>query len=199
MGLGISTHFALKADELARVNKLLKKQKLPLHEEPATPGAAKTRKNCDSFPYSFIHYLRRAFAMVHEGQELTPVVEGEDPAEEPAIDDVASMLDSHLICHSDCEGYYVPIDFDEVIFDLDKVGIPGGMLGSSMGLMKELVEVAPALQIKLKDGKLDDATAKKLADEEEDSTPYWRERLVWLALFEAARVSIANKTLIVFC
>ena len=185
--------------DLEAVNKHLVKNKQPKHVEPVKRGKEKARRHVDSFPYSFLHYLRRAHARVRAGMTLTPVAPNEDPADDPTIDDEAAMLDSHLLCHSDCEGYYVPVDFHEVIFDTSKKpSIPGGMLGSSIRLMSELVEVAPAIGIKLdKSGKLSDAAAKRLAAVEEEHD-YWRERLVWLALFEAARVSIANKCMIVF-
>jgi len=30
-----------------------------------------------------------------------------------------------MICHSDAEGFYVPVRFDEVIFDADDRGLAG--------------------------------------------------------------------------
>jgi hypothetical protein len=183
---------------VAVVNAVLAAEGLPLHEEPVVPGRVKARRHVASFPYSFLHHLRRAFARVREGILLEPVKPDEDPAEDPAIENVASMMDSHLVCHSDAEGFYVPMDFREVLFDLETHGLPGGMLGSSVRLRAELVEVAPALQIPLRDGNLGDEEAAKLAAEDEASGPYWPERLVWLSLYENARVSIANKSLIVF-
>ena len=41
------------------------------------------------------------------------------------------MFDSHLLCHSDCEGFYLPIDFADVIVDAkNQMRIAGGLLGS---------------------------------------------------------------------
>ena len=210
MGLALSTGYLAELvahdaegagwfrSSLAVVNQLLADEKLPPHVEPEQPGPATARNHCGSFPYSFLHYLRRAFARNREGQPITPVAAGEDPSEDPAIEDAASTFDAHLLCHSDCEGFYVPIDFVDVIFDIKKRGVPGGMLGSSIRLMKELVEVAPALGIELQDGQLSDDEARKLSMEDDETAPLWHERLVWLALYENARVSIANKTLLVF-
>lgn len=209
MGLALSTGFL--ADMLAHdpegaqwmrknlvlLNELLGAQKLPLHNEPEQPGLVKPRAHVSSFPYSFLHYLRRAFARVREGLPVTPVVDGENPAKDRSIDEASSMFDAHLLCHSDCEGFYVPIDFSEVIFDVDKRGLPGGMLGSSVRLFSELAEVAPALGIKLENGQLSNEEAARLAVDDE-SAPFWREQMVWLALYENARVSLANKSLIVF-
>jgi hypothetical protein len=208
MGLAINTHFL--ADMLANdpegaewiqrnvgmVNELLAERGLAPHVEPTTI-TTKPRQHCGSFPYSFLHYLRRVFARVHEELEVTPVVGDDDPTEDPAVEDATTLLDTHLLCHSDAEGYYVPIDFDEVIFDNDKRGLPGGMLGSTQRLMAELVQSAPSIGITLDHGVLSDAEVDAI-NRDDDTGPYWRERLVWLALFEAARVSLADKTMIVF-
>ena len=183
---------------VALVNQFLAEEGLPAHVEPREFGPAKKRLHVSSFPYSFLHYLRRAFARLSEGAPVTPVPEGEDPTDDSYLDDAASMMDSHLLCHSDCEGYYVPIDFAEPIFDVEDRGLPGGMMGSSQGLMKELIQVAPAIGIELQKGELSDGEAAKIAAENDESKPFYIERLVWLALYENARVSIANKTLLVF-
>ena len=210
MGLALSTGFladmlqndAEGADwireQVGLVNTFLAEATLPPHVEPEGEGPAKARSHCDSFPYSFLHYLRRAFARVHEEQPVTPVADGEDPSADPCVEDAASMMSSHLLCHSDCEGFYVPIDFEEVIFDTEDRGLPGGMLGSSVRLLEELRAVAPAIGIELENGELSDAEATKVGAEEQETNPFWHERLVWLALFENARVSVANKCLLVF-
>jgi hypothetical protein len=207
MGLALSTGYLAELDaegagwfrsSVAIVNQVLADEKLPPHVEPDHAGPERARSHCSSFPYSFLHYLRRAFARLREGQPITPVAKGEDPSEDPAIEDAASTFDAHLLCHSDCEGFYVPVDFAEVIFDIQKRGLAGGMLGSSVRLLNELVEVAPALGIELQNGQLSDDEARKLSMEDDESAPFWHERLVWLALYENARVSVANKTLLVF-
>jgi len=48
----------------------------------------------------------------------------------------------HLINHSDCEGYYVPVDFEQVIVDESLVGV---CLGSSVRLLAETRRIASAL------------------------------------------------------
>jgi hypothetical protein len=142
--------------------------------------------------------LRRAFGRVREGEPVTPVVAGEDPTRDPAVEEAASLFDTHLLCHSDCEGFYVPVDFGDVIFDNDDRGLAGAMLGSSVRLMAELVEVAPAIGIRISGSALADAEAAAIVADDQGATPFYRERLVWLALYEAARCSIANDTMIVF-
>ena len=212
MGLGLSTDFLadmLENDaegagwirkQVEVINSFLVENGLPAHSEPEKRGTSRPRAHCSGFPCSFLHYLRRAFAHVRErpGVPLEPVVEGADPAADPIVDDAMTMMDSHLLCHSDCEGFYVPVEFDDVIFDTQDRGLPGFMLGSSQRLLAELVEVAPAIGVALGNGTLSDRVAAQLAEEEDETAPFWRERLVWLALYENARISIANKSLLVF-
>lgn len=107
------------------------------------------------------------------------------------------MLSSHLLCHSDCEGFYVPIDFSEPIF-ADEKDIPGGMLGSSHGLMRELIAVAPYLNISLSGDELMDSEAERINESVESEGPFWIEKAVWISLYEAARLSIEYRTAICF-
>ncbi len=72
------------------------------------------------------------------------------------------------------------------------------MLGSSFMLQGELIAIAPALGIRLTQGKLSDQEAEKINSEAEAESPLWIEKAVWLSLFEAARLSIQHKTAICF-
>ncbi|MGZ3424514.1 MAG: hypothetical protein ACXVEE_42030, partial [Polyangiales bacterium] len=121
--------------------------------------------------------------------------DGVDPSEDRAVEDAGTTFDFHLLVHSDCEGYYVPVDFAEVVFDDE---LPGGMLGSSQRLMRELVEVAPALGITLENGTLSDAETRRINKIAETDGPLYRELLAWIALYEAARISIRDRCTIVF-
>jgi hypothetical protein len=77
-------------------------------------------------------------------------------------------------------------------------GIAAAGIGSSVRLREELIHIAEPLGITLDDGQLGDAQARAIADEEDDAGPYWIERQVWLALMEAARLSITHRTAICF-
>ncbi|HDS1209335.1 TPA: hypothetical protein QDZ84_004402, partial [Shewanella algae] len=99
---------------------------------------------------------------------------------------------------SDCDGFYLPIKFDEIIFD-DEDRIPGGALGSSYKLLEELIFIAPKLNIILKDGQLSDSEADRINELAESEGNFYREYCVWIALYEAASESIENKTAIYFC
>jgi hypothetical protein len=109
-----------------------------------------------------------------------------------------SLMRSHLICHSDIEGYYVPIDFDEVLLDDDEEIAGGGLVGSSQRLLAELQAVAPALGIVLDGGRLPDEEAERISADVHEEGELWIEKGVWLDLFEAARLSLQHGSAIVF-
>jgi hypothetical protein len=209
MSLAISTHFLadmLQNDQegaewiqasIVLVNQLLAENGLPQHVEPTTV-TTNPRRHTASFSYSYLHYLRRAFAHVHQNTKLTPAPADYDPSSDLVVDKAAAMFDTHLLCHSDTEGYYVPVDFHEVIVDTDRRGLTGGSLGSTQRLMAELVRAAPAIRIALDNGVLSDTEVAAINKDRREDEPYYRERLVWLALYEAARVSLTDRTMIVF-
>ncbi|WP_295988961.1 hypothetical protein [uncultured Variovorax sp.] len=203
-------------EELAEVNRVLAAAGLPLHTEPRGPLELDSRASTDGFPYSFIHYLRRAYAhrVLSPDWVATPLADDVDPTADPQIQALLDGCDSHLLCHSDAEGFYVPVDFDEVLFDEDggkgeeaegdadieePAGLPGGMLGSSQRLLEELVFVAPALGIRLEDGRLCDEEAERIDALIDEDDGLYREYVSWLLLYESARLSIEHRTAIVFC
>ncbi|MCU1648361.1 MAG: hypothetical protein JWN03_8636 [Nocardia sp.] len=215
MGLAVATHVladALKGDDdpehldylrdqFRAINELLAGEGLPAHAEATARGTASERSRLGGVPYSFVHYLRRAYARARQkpDEALTPVAEDENPADDPAVDQLTYMFESQLLCHSDCEGYYVPVDFEEVLFPDDDSGLPGGMVGSSNALLRELVYVAPYLGITLVDGQLTDAEIDRLSEGFDDDAALYREKETWLLFYEAARVSVENRTIITFC
>ena len=185
----------------AAANLLLEAEGLPIHSEPRTFKTPVSRASIRSFPYSFIHYLRRAYAHRSANQSWMahPIDHNVDPAADPLVDDELAMLCSHLICHSDAEGFYLPIDFSDVLFaDPEDSSLPGGMLGSSYRLLEELEVVAPALGIRLNDGRLPHDEAERIDELACSGEGIYRELCSWLALYEAARLSIELKTAIVF-
>jgi hypothetical protein len=186
-------------ERFVKVNEVLVENGLPSHVEPETLPPMNNRASLKSYPYSFLHYLRRFAAHVSSDPNWkpTPVAESEDPADDPVVDDETAMFNSHLLCHSDCEGFYLPIDFAEPLF-ADEDRVPGGMLGSSQGLMRELVAVAPFLGINLSDGTLSDAEAIRINSISETEGWFWIEQAVWISLFEAMRLSIEHKSAICF-
>ena len=136
------------------VNRVLAAHGLPLHQEPEHLPDFRYRGQLLSFPYSWLHYLRRALAFARQApDQFCPVMDGTSPTEDERLDKEYSVfLDSHLICHSDTEGFYVPIDFPEPLYDDQEEGLPGGILGSSQRALQEVRQAAPLLGIPLERG-----------------------------------------------
>jgi hypothetical protein len=185
--------------ELDAVNRVLSEHHLPLHQEPVALPELDSRTPVLGYPYSFLHYLRRAaaHAFADPSWRAEPLPEGQDPAQDPVLQARYELMDSHLLCHSDVEGYYLPQDFPDVLFTQDEA-VPGGMIGSSPRLMAELVEIAPALGIRLTGTGLSDEEAGRLTRLTDSPEGIWRELIVWLSLYEAARLSIAHGTAVSF-
>jgi hypothetical protein len=187
------------SESLEAMNNLLRKHGLPTHVEPETLPRLNDRAGLGSYPYSFLHYLRRFAAhAANPDWQPQPFPDDVRPADDSVVDQASCMFDSHLLCHSDCEGFYVPIPFDAPLFAEDGEKVPGGMLGSSQGLMKELVSVAPKLGIGLWEGLLPDSEAARINRVIEAEGVFWIEQAVWLSLYEAARLSIEHGTVISF-
>jgi hypothetical protein len=181
------------------VSDLLAEHGLPPHQEPEKLPPVQGRCGILGYPYSFLHHLRRVYAHLTADPDWVaePAESDERASEDPLVEEVTMDMTSHLLCHSDAEGFYLPIDFREVLFD-EQERVPGGMVGSSYRLREELVSIAPALGISLSGDELSDAQAQAINDDAEAQKGLWIERLVWLSLFEAARLSIAHKTAICF-
>ena len=183
---------------LVELNECLIQHHLEPHNEPKRLPELGSRCELISFPYSWTHYLRRvvAYVMTEKNWQAVPLAEDEDPTLDDTLQSESHELRSHFICHSDAEGFYVPQKFTEILFGADTIA-GDGIIGSSYQLLEEMIMVAPTLGISLSNGKLSDEQARKLNDTPEED-PLMIEKLVWLSFYEAARLSIENKTLIVF-
>jgi hypothetical protein len=189
--------------ELRAVNRVLAANGLPPHVEPESLPTIVDRVPVGSMPYGWLHHTRRAVAYaMRPGRPFRPLDEDEDPGEDPLYDAVLSTSTSHVICHSDCEGFYVPTDFPEPLYDELRDGEPGalvgGMLGSSQGGLRELALAAPLLDIPLEGGRLSDKQARAVCEERQDAHPHWIARQAWLCLYERLRQSVEFRTLVVF-
>jgi hypothetical protein len=169
--------------------------------EPDTvPPPSAMRKHISSFPYRYLHHLRRAYALYYLDLPVTPAAGYDDvQAADHQIEDATLGLSSHLLCHADQSGYYVPAGFDDPLF-LDPAIEGAGMVGSSFGLLDELLRLAPLIGVELTDQEeLSDAEAARLFGSDADpDDPYGIERTVWLTLHEACRASIAHGNAVVF-
>ena len=187
--------------EFGSINEVLAELGLPQHSEPKTLPPLENRCSLDGFPYSFLHTVRRAYArrVLDPRWIADPMEDSKGAARDSAIKIVAREMSSHLICHSDAEGFYLPLDFAPVLVDEKQSRITGGWLGSSYRLAEELVVVAPALGINLVAGVVSDEEAEKINSAMDDEGPLRVEQIVWLSLYEAARLSIEHRAAICFC
>lgn len=190
-------------DEFEKVQRLLREAGHAGWQEPEDLEDLRLRPHVGSFPYSFLHVLRRAYAWAVRRPDtpLEPAAPDAPTAEDDQlIESEAMMMESHLLCHSDSEGFYVPVDLPEPLFDVGGSGVTGGMVGSSQGLMRELERMAPLLGIRLGPaGALSDEEARRVYEEGTDEGhPFWREKLVWLTLYECARASVAHRAALCF-
>jgi len=187
------------ARQLRVVNRVLGAAGLPAHEEPAEQPPLCSRAGSVGFPYSFIHHLRRLYAHCKSDPtaDVEPVADGEDPAEDALVEELGHDLSSHLICHSDSSGFYVPVRFGDVLTDDE---LAGGCLGSSLRLLEELSLCAPALGIYLsRTGSLSDAEVERINAAASKNGAFCRELTAWIALWEAARLSVAHGISIELC
>jgi hypothetical protein len=181
---------------LREINRLLAAEGLPAHVEPHRLPKLRNCCSLAGMPYSWIHYVRRAYAYaMHAPAEFAPLAEGAD-TDDAYLNREESLLRSHLVCHSDCEGFYAPVDFREPLYD-EENALTGEILGSSQGAMRELVQTAPLLNIRLRKSELSDTVAREINNE--DDGPLYIERQVWLQLYEVFRLSIEHNSLVMFC
>jgi hypothetical protein len=185
---------------LRQINRLLALHGLPPHKEPESLTSLPYRGQPISFPYAWTAYLLRAVAYARQApDQFSPVRDGEDPAEDRRLDaELYTFAESHVICHSHTEGYYVPIDFTDFLCENGEGGLPGRILGSSLQALQEIVRTAPLLGIRLNGRDLSDQEAMVIAQEPDGSHSCWIERKVWLSMFEAFRLSVEHKCTVVF-
>lgn len=196
--------------DLANANAVLAENGLPTYTEPA--AGSWEPLSFDMYGYSGLHYLRRIAAYLAAGRGLPPPGDDDassDPVHEAYYDAVAGKprlfrkgpkFDrrfDHLLVHSDAEGFYVPVEFDDVLFSED---VPGAMLGSSHALVRECEEVASALEIPPDI----DPESEELwhASDEQGDGEGWRrygvESFTCVRLLAAARESVERGAAVVF-
>jgi hypothetical protein len=163
--------------------------------EPEISDPPSPHRFSTALPYGCLTQLRRAYVLAGRGEPVTPA--GSTDALQykrdlGKVEDETSMLASHLLCHSDSAGYYVPVEFDDPLFLPRQAGVDGGgIVGSTQRLLKELVGMAPAIDLDL----YDDRT---LSNEFDDDDPFGSEKITWLMLYSACLAGIEGGHAIVF-
>jgi len=215
--------FRIRQEQFSKVNKVLREAGLQEHHEPLDLSGARPY-DADMYHYHGLHYLRRIAAHEWAGKELPPP--GDDTSSRDPIveqyysaaadvekrrmrrgifgrarpDPSAGIAFEHLMYHSDAEGFYLPIDFEHVIFTARKVGIPGDMLGSTPRL-EECMTLAKILGLPLEQDP-DSEEVWKLAEAQGRGDAKWKrygiESFTCLRLFHACKASMAMRAAIVF-
>jgi hypothetical protein len=142
--------------QFAAINTALRKAGAPEYEEPEDLLGG----NWDFklYPSNGLAFLQRFAAYCNDGDDdmewPTPgdPKTMDNPLDDEVVEDVYSLLEmmafSHLIMHNPAWGYWVPVDFQDVIFPDKKLGI-GNQLGSSVRLKAECEELAAVLRLPL--------------------------------------------------
>jgi hypothetical protein len=181
--------------EIREIDRVLLANGLPAHIEPETLPKLERRSGLDHMPYSWFAALLRAIAFSRQApEEFAAASEDDNPLDHPHVRAEQALRGSHLICQG-VEGYFVPLDFPKPLSD-PRGKLVGRTLGSSQAALRELVAVAPVLDIRLAKGKLSNALAEKINKEEEG--PHYSERQAWLILFESFRLGIEHKAAVAF-
>ncbi|MGH3388938.1 MAG: hypothetical protein ACRDOO_08675, partial [Actinomadura sp.] len=227
MGLNVVVGFLADGDdpdawreEFADINAVVAAAGLPGWTEPAleTPGEYETGG------YSALHHLRRVAVHLAATGTLPPPGTS-DAADDPLLEaayadgavphhavlfrhrtptvvgtpaDAAGRFD-HLVFHSDCDGYYLPVDFAPVIVH-EKV--LGHYLGSSHRLLDECLTLAEHLGLPADLDPWSAEVEQAMSGEPTDPSGWQRyptESFVCLQLIGAARHSITSGAAIVFC
>ncbi len=154
--------------------------------------------------YSGLHYLRRLAAYIGLDRDI-PGPGTRRAAEDPVLAEYYDLLApgfEHLLLHSDAEGFYVPQDFEDVIFPDEALRIPGGMIGSSPRLLDECKRLAEWLELPLntdpESAEVWDAASEPASDGLKWKR-YGAESFGCLRLIRAAEASIRTGAAIVFC
>ncbi|MFD7703385.1 hypothetical protein [Streptomyces caelestis] len=193
----------LRADFVA-IGELLERAGARQWTEPSLVEAEAAE--FEMWGYSGLHAVRRLAVHLAAGGRLPePLPEAQRATDDPLLSKVYRTPPGdppgpfdHLIHHSDCEGYYVPVDFAHVIVDRKA---PGGYLGSSVRLLVETRRLAEALGLP---EDLDPHAEEvfEATDAEEPASEGWQrygvESYVCLQLLQAAKLSIATGAAIAF-
>ncbi len=198
-------HIEMVRADFAAIGEVLGRAGAHTWAEPELTGAQYAE--FAGWGYSGLHTVRRlAVHLAVDGRLPEPLAEARRATDDPLLNEVYETLpgDSpgpfdHLVHHSDCEGYYVPVDFARVLVD-EKA--PGGYLGSSVRLLAETRRLAEALGLP-EDLDPDSRKVFAAADAREPAARGWQrygvESYVCLQLLRAAKQSIATGAAITFC
>lgn len=138
------------ASDFRLINQLLKAEGVAAHKERVPSRDWWSAE----MSYGSLHFLRRfAAGVAVNGVPPEPLKKNANAAAAPEIqtywekreaNEIGAKYD-HLIFHSDAEGYYVPVDFPDVLNCDSAVPLPGDWLGSAIRLKHECADLATRL------------------------------------------------------
>jgi hypothetical protein len=207
-------HYLKQFDAL---NKYLEEVGLATHHEPENCEVW----SCEMYGYSGLHYLRRIAAHFDLTGNL-PLPGNKDSSKDVTLQKYYQKAESkspgffarllptlpkyqfgfnHLILHSDAEGFYLPIEFKEVLYPDSELGIAGGMIGSTIKLLRECERLAKVLEIP---SNVDEKSEElwEAADAQGESSIKWQkygvESFTCVHLIKACKKSIETGAAIIF-
>ena len=114
--LGDNDSIVSVQEDLESINAVLSELGMQTHKEPVELPELASRAQIKSFSYAMVHHLRRAYAyyLDNPADPIEYLDDSEDPQEDILLDLEVDNMRSHLISHSDSEGFYIPIDFEKI-------------------------------------------------------------------------------------
>jgi hypothetical protein len=199
---GDSEGFEYHSSAFGQLTRALAKEDIDWREPEVHPETDGDHHSA-GFPYSYLTHLRRIYTLARLGNPITPASTRSDEEYELDLEDVSDetlMFDSHLLCHSDADGYYIPVDFDDPLY-LPEAAAPdgAGMVGSSQRLRAELAGIASAIGFQLEEDGTLSAAQVEAAMRGAGQHPFDAERYTWVGLYLACQASIEGGHAIVFC
>ncbi|MCA9943689.1 MAG: hypothetical protein KC449_09425 [Anaerolineales bacterium] len=213
--------FDIYQKQFEYLNLILEEQGLPIHNEPTTLKNTQKTWSCDMWGYTGLHNLRRIAAhLVFNNQLPGPIAENIRASQDNMLKKYYDSLSQqsstskwkqlfskpiqlnlqfqHLLIHSDAEGFYLPVDFEDVI---QNKAIFGGAVGSSYRLLNECNFLANKLELPL-DMDHEAEALWDAADTPESGQELWQrygvESFTCLRLIRASEVSIKLGAALVF-
>lgn len=145
--------------QMQQANALLASFDLPAHAEPEELAETQIVRGLELYGYTGLHALRRLAARLalnlDDGALPAPVDLDAVAEERRSLDlftdrfsDGEDLPFAHTILHSDAEGFYVPVDFSDPLFD-ESIPLAGEILGASLRLQNECAELARRIGLSL--------------------------------------------------
>lgn len=213
-------------ENLETMNKWLAAAGLQVHSEKNLPEEEEPVE-LQMWGYGGLHRLRRLAALLRAGKPLTSLPRDDDGDEDKTLVAyyaegnkfvVPEVLDGktvvlmntpeenghnfdHLVFHSDCDGFYVPVEFKQVVIGKEGAESEYDYLGSSFALAHECEAIAKAIGLPL-DLDPDGDEIWRAADAGDLKADGWKkfgiEAFMCLRLYHAAKVSAERNQVLLF-